>query len=162
MWTDRAVRNRVGFQLAFKRASCFGAAVRRAREIAKEAVQEAHCRSLRHTQRFCSEAHYRAWLCRAAANVVSDYFRRDRRLRQAEADSFPAPSCDSFERDEGLRWAMEQLAKEDQGLLHRYYFNDMTYEQIAVEYRRSPTWVCIRMRSAGKRLRHLLTTQGFA
>jgi RNA polymerase sigma factor (sigma-70 family) len=160
-WTVRALEDRVGYRSAYLRAFSLGAQASRARDVAEEAVQEAHRRAHSPEQGFRSEEHYRSWLVMVAVNVVRDFFRRARRTRQvSDPETIPAAHTDP-DRAEIIHWAIARVSEPEQTLLRGCYFEDKTYEELACAQGRSITWVWQRMRQARAQMRRLLESQGF-
>ena len=105
------------------------------RSDAEDLYQEVFLRYLTKAPAFTSEDHRKAWLLRVAVNCANRFHTAPWRRRTeplSEALSVPAPE------GEDLWEELRRLPERDRTVLHLYYYEDMTTEEIAKLLDRNP------------------------
>ena len=124
---------------------------------AEDLYQEVFLRYLTKAPLFVSEEHRKAWLLKVTVNCANRFHamrgrRRTEPLNQAL--SVPAPE------GEGLWEELRRLPKRDRTILHLYYYEDLTTEEIAQILERNPATVRSQLLRARNRLKKLLLEEG--
>ena len=106
---------------------------------------------------FESEEHRKHWLLRVAVNCANRFHTAPWRKRTeplSEALSVPAPE------GEDLWEELRRLPEKDRTVLHLYYYEDMTTEEIAQMLDRNPATVRSQLLRARAKLKKLLVEEG--
>ena len=124
---------------------------------AEDLYQEVFLRYLTRAPAFTSEEHRKAWLLRVAVNCANRFHTAPWRKRTeplSEALSVPAPE------GEDLWEELRRLPERDRTVLHLYYYEDMTTEEIAKLLDRNPATVRSQLLRARAKLKKLLVEEG--
>lgn len=124
---------------------------------AEDLYQEVFLRYLTKAPLFASEEHRKAWLLKVTVNCANRFHAmRGRRRTEplSQALSVPAPE------GEGLWEELRRLPKRDRTILHLYYYEDLTTEEIAQILERNPATVRSQLLRARNRLKKLLLEEG--
>lgn len=127
------------------------------RSDAEDLYQEVFLRYLTRAPAFTSEDHRKAWLLRVAVNCANRFHTAPWRKRTeplSEALSVPAPE------GEDLWEELRRLTEKDRTVLHLYYYEDMTTEEIAKLLDRNPATVRSQLLRARAKLKKLLVEEG--
>lgn len=127
------------------------------RSDAEDLYQEVFLRYLTKAPAFTSEDHRKAWLLRVAVNCANRFHTAPWRKRTeplSEALSVPAPE------GEDLWEELRRLPERDRTVLHLYYYEDMTTEEIAKLLDRNPATVRSQLLRARAKLKKLLVEEG--
>ena len=127
------------------------------RSDAEDLYQEVFLRYLTKAPAFTSEEHRKAWLLRVAVNCANRFPTAPWRKRTEplrEALSGPAPE------GEDLWEELRRLPERDRTVLHLYYYEDMTTEEIAKLLDRNPATVRSQLLRARAKLKKLLVEEG--
>ena len=130
------------------------------RSDAEDLYQEVFLRYLTRAPAFTSEEHRKAWLLRVAVNCANRFHTapwapwRKRTEPLSEALSVPAPE------GEDLWEELRRLPERDRTVLHLYYYEDMTTEEIAQMLGRNPATVRSQLLRARAKLKKLLVEEG--
>lgn len=127
------------------------------RSDAEDLYQEVFLRYLTRAPAFTSEDHRKAWLLRVAVNCANRFHTAPWRKRTeplSEALSVPAPE------GEDLWEELRRLPEKDRTVLHLYYYEDMTTEEIAKLLDRNPATVRSQLLRARAKLKKLLVEEG--
>ena len=127
------------------------------RSDAEDLYQEVFLRYLTRAPAFTSEDHRKAWLLRVAVNCANRFHAAPWRKRTeplSEALSVPAPE------GEDLWEELRRLPEKDRTVLHLYYYEDMTTEEIAKLLDRNPATVRSQLLRARAKLKKLLVEEG--
>lgn len=127
------------------------------RSDAEDLYQEVFLRYLTRAPAFTSEDHRKAWLLRVAVNCANRFHAAPWRKRTeplSEALSVPAPE------GEDLWDELRRLPEKDRTVLHLYYYEDMTTEEIAKLLDRNPATVRSQLLRARAKLKKLLVEEG--
>lgn len=127
------------------------------RSDAEDLYQEVFLRYLTRAPAFTSEEHRKAWLLRVAVNCANRFHTAPWRKRTeplSEALSVPAPE------GEDLWEELRRLTEKDRTVLHLYYYEDMTTEEIAKLLDRNPATVRSQLLRARAKLKKLLVEEG--
>ena len=127
------------------------------RSDAEDLYQEVFLRYLSGAPAFTSEEHRKAWLLRVAVNCANRFHAAPWRKRTeplSEALSVPAPE------GEDLWEELRRLPEKDRTVLHLYYYEDMTTEEIAQMLDRNPATVRSQLLRARAKLKKLLVEEG--
>ena len=127
------------------------------RSDAEDLYQEVFLRYLTKAPAFTSEDHRKAWLLRVAVNCANRFHTAPWRKRTeplSEALSVPAPE------GEDLWEELRRLPERDRTVLHLYYYEDMTTEEIAQLLDRNPATVRSQLLRARAKLKKLLVEEG--
>ena len=139
----------MGYRLAFARTGN--------RSDAEDLYQEVFLRYLTRAPAFTSEDHRKAWLLRVAVNCANRFHTAPWRKRTeplSEALSVPAPE------GEDLWEELRRLPERDRTVLHLYYYEDMTTEEISQMLGRNPATVRSQLLRARAKLKKLLVEEG--
>ena len=123
------------------------------RSDAEDLYQEVFLRYLTRAPAFTSEEHRKAWLLRVAVNCANRFHTAPWRKR-TEPLSVPAPE------GEDLWEELRRLPEKDRTVLHLYYYEDMTTEEIAQMLDRNPATVRSQLLRARAKLKKLLVEEG--
>ena len=124
---------------------------------AEDLYQAIFLRYLTKAPLFASEEHRKAWLLKVTVNCANRFHAmRGRRRTEplSQALSVPAPE------GEGLWEGLRRLPKRDRTILHLYYYEDLTTEEIAQILERNPATVRSQLLRARNRLKKLLLEEG--
>ena len=124
---------------------------------AEDLYQDVFLRYLTKAPLFASEEHRKAWLLKVTVNCANRFHAmRGRRRTEplSQALSVPAPE------GEGLWEELRRLPKRDRTILHLYYYEDLTTEEIAQILERNPATVRSQLLRARNRLKKLLLEEG--
>ena len=127
------------------------------RSDAEDLYQEVFLRYLTKAPAFTSEDHRKAWLLRVAVNCANRFHTAPWRKRTeplSEALSVPAPE------GEDLWEELRRLPEKDRTVLHLYYYEDMTTEEIAQMLDRNPATMRSQLLRARAKLKKLLVEEG--
>ena len=120
---------------------------------AEDLYQEVFLRSLTKAPAFASEEHRKAWLLRVAVNCANRFHTslwRKRTEPLSEALAVSAPE------GEDLWEELRRLPEKDRTILHLYYYEDLTTEEIAQLLGRKPATVRSQLARARNKLKILL------
>ena len=120
---------------------------------AEDVYQEVFLRYLRSDPQFTSEEHRKAWLRRVTINCAKKLHAAPwRRRTEPLSETLEAPSPEG----EALWEELRRLPDKYRTVLHLYYYEDMTTEEIARLLDRSPATVRSQLMRGRDRLRVLL------
>lgn len=122
---------------------------------AEDVFQEAFLRYVEKAPQFQDEEHERAWLLRVTLNCCKDVFRspfRKHRAQLEEAENLPVWDPE----EEQLLERLQKLSKKDRAVLHLFYWEDLTTEQVAKAVGCSPAAARQRLSRAREKLRREL------
>lgn len=123
----------------------------------EDLYQEVFLRYLTRAPAFTSEEHRKAWLLRVTVNCANRFHTALGRRRTeplSEALSVPAPEGESLWEE------LRRLPERDRTILHLYYYEDMTTEEIAQLLERNPATVRSQLLRARTKLKQLLVEEG--
>ena len=104
------------------------------REDAEDILQETYVRAFRRFESLNSESSFRSWLISIARNKVNDYYRKKAETDEVPYDDGIIQYVDvNRSVNTAVSDAMKQLDDSDRELLHLYYWEEMSVQQIAVE-----------------------------
>ena len=124
---------------------------------AEDLYQEVFLRYLTKAPSFTSEEHRKAWLLRVTVNCANRFHSslwRKRTEPLSEALAFPAPE------GEELWEEIRLLPEKYRTILHLYYYEDLTTDEIAQLLERTPATVRSQLTRARDRLKQLLLEEG--
>ena len=127
------------------------------RADAEDVMQTVLLRLYESRKEFESETHLKHWLLRVAVNCANRFHTAPWRKRTeplSEALSVPAPE------GEDLWEELRRLPEKDRTVLHLYYYEDMTTEEIAKLLDRNPATVRSQLLRARAKLKKLLVEEG--
>lgn len=122
---------------------------------AEDVFQEVFLRYVEKAPQFQDEEHERAWLLRVTLNCCKDVFRspfRRNRAQLEEAENLPVWDPE----EEQLLERLQKLSKKDRAVLHLFYWEDLTTEQVAKAVGCSPAAARQRLSRAREKLRREL------
>ena len=130
----------------------------RSRQDAEDVCQEVMLKLCRSADKIESEAHLKHWLIRVTVNECANLFRSPWRkhilpLEEGmlrETGDTPAPN-------DRLDAALQKLKPNQRTVIHLFYYEDMSTEEIARALDVRPTAVRERLHRARKKLKQLLT-----
>ena len=121
----------------------------------EDVFQEVFLRYLEKAPAFEDKAHEKAWLLRVTLNCCKDVFRSPFRKHRARLED--AEDRLVWEPEE--KWLLEvlkRLSKKDRAVLHLFYWEDLTTEQVAKALGCSPAAARQRLSRAREKLRREL------
>lgn len=121
----------------------------------EDVFQEVFLRYVEKAPVFQGQEHEKAWLLRVTLNCCRDLFRspfRRRRTALEEAENLPAWDAEETH----LREQLQKLPKKDRAVLHLFYWEDMTTEQMALALGCQPAAARQRLKRARTKLKKLL------
>lgn len=126
----------------------------RSKADADDVFQEVFLRYLRRAPAFATAEHRKAWLLRVTINRAKTSLARRTLLhsRPAAADAVPFSAPEALE----LHEALEQLAPKDRTVLHLFYYEGYTAEEIGTLLHRKPATVRTQLTRARQKLAVLL------
>lgn len=122
---------------------------------AEDVFQEVFLRYVEKAPQFQDEEHERAWLLCVTLNCCKDVFRspfRRHRAQLEEAENLPVWDPE----EEQLLERLQKLSKKDRAVLHLFYWEDLTTEQVAKAVGCSPAAARQRLSRAREKLRREL------
>lgn len=122
---------------------------------AEDVFQEVFLHYVEKAPKFQNEEHERAWLLRVTLNCCKDVFRspfRRHRAQLEEAENLPVWDPE----EEQLLERLQKLSKKDRAVLHLFYWEDLTTEQVAKAVGCSPAAARQRLSRAREKLRREL------
>ena len=124
----------------------------------EDVFQEVFLRYLEKAPAFEDKTHEKAWLLRVTLNCCKDVFRapfrkRSARLEEAEDLTVWAPE------EASLLEHLRKLSKKDRAVLHLFYWEDLTTEQVARALGCSPAAARQRLSRAREKLRRELNKE---
>ena len=124
---------------------------------AEDLYQEVFLRYLTKAPLFASEEHRKAWLLKVTVNCANRFHAmRGRRRTEPLSQALSVPAQEG----EGLWEELRRLPKRDRTILHLYYYEDLTTEEIAQILERNPATVRSQLLRARNRLKKLLLEEG--
>lgn len=128
----------------------------RSREDAEDAVQDAFIKYYTSDKEFESAEHIKAWLIRITVNrakdISSSFFRRNGMSLEEYTATIPFESREESD----LFTAVMRLDKKYRTVVHLFYYEDYTIEEIAEMLGRSPGTVKSRLNRARQQLKQML------
>lgn len=123
---------------------------------ADDIFQEVFLKLLTHAPAFQSDGHEKAWLIRATVNASVNLLKSA--WRRLEGAPLPdSPTAPELLRDESLADALQSLSAKSRVVIHLYYYEDMTTDEIAEALGMNPASVRARLSRGRKQLKRLLT-----
>lgn len=126
------------------------------REDAEDAVQDAFIKYYTSDKEFESAEHIKAWLIRITVNrakdISSSFFRRNGVSLEEYTATIPFESREESD----LFAAVMRLDKKYRTVVHLFYYEDYTIEEIAEMLGRSPGTVKSRLNRARQQLKQML------
>ena len=121
---------------------------------ADDLFQEVFLRYCQSRQDFANEEHRKAWLIRVTLNCARKRYATvwHRRVELCEPERIAYAQPD----ENVLEEALSQLSQADQAVLHLYYFENYSTEEMATLLHKRPAAVRARLSRARERLRVLL------
>ena len=123
---------------------------------AEDILQETFLQYHQTNKQFDSEQHIRAWLLRVALNRAKDVYRQKKRRRETaledymETLTFPSPESGA------LFSAVMALPEHYRSVIHLFYYEDYTVDEIAKLLRLTQSNVKVRLSRARKLLKESL------
>ena len=138
------------YRLAFARTSTS--------HDADDVYEEVFFRLLKKKPKFHSEEHRRAWLIRVTINC-SNTFLTDlwRKRTQELPEDLPFQEPEDYE----LYSSLQQLQAKYRSVIHLFYYEDMSVEEISHLLNRKPSTVRTQLTRAREQLRHLLKEEDY-
>ena len=132
------------------------------REDADDIFQEVFLIYFRTKPEFNDEEHRKAWLIRTTMNcskrvVDSTYRKRTVALDEMEEESFEFQSKE----ENAVYIALQQLPEKYRIVLHLFYFEDMSVEQISKALDIKPTTVKVQMMRGREMMKEKLKEEGY-
>ena len=132
------------------------------REDADDIFQEVFLIYFRTNPQFNDEEHRKAWLIRTTINcskrvVDSTYRKRTVPLDEMEEESFEFQSKE----ENAVYIALQQLPEKYRIVLHLFYFEDMSVEQISKALDIKPTTVKVQMMRGREMMKEKLKEEGY-
>ncbi len=130
----------------------------RSRQDADDVYQEVFLRYLRRRPIFDSPEHQKAWLIRVTLNCCKKLWASPWRRRTVPLEEMREASPQGWEQPfyPELARALEQLPAHYRAVIHLFYYEDMSVEQISRTLDRKPSTVRTQLTRARQRLRELL------
>lgn len=125
---------------------------------ADDVYEEVFLRLLKKKPKFYSEEHRRAWLIRVTINC-SNTFLTDlwRKRTQELPEDLPFQEPEDYE----LYSSLQQLSAKYRSVIHLFYYEDMSVEEISRLLNRKPSTVRTQLTRAREQLRQLLKEEDY-
>lgn len=124
----------------------------RHREDAEDTYQDVFLKLIRHQPQFETPAHQKAWMIRVTMNCCKD------RLKKASRRDLPLEEASAEEPTDysALYEALGKLAEQDRVLVHLYYYEGYTSEEIGTLLAMNSSTVRSRLKRARARLKDFM------
>ncbi len=131
----------------------------RSRADAEDIYQEVFLNLTKRETAFESEEQLKAWLLRATANRSVNLFRSAwrRHVQTVEAIPEAAEQRESGERFDALNCALDGLSSRYRTVIHLYYYEEMTVDEISAALGVKPATIRSRLARGRERLKAKLT-----
>jgi len=140
------------FKLAFAQTA--------SRVDAEDVHQEVFIRLLKDTSRFADDEHLKAWLLRVTLNCCRDLARSSWRSKVTTGEDLESFTCEndtrSLEAMHELAQALEKLPNETRAVVHLYYYEGYSSEDIAQIMQINPSTIRSRLERGRKELKMIL------
>lgn len=150
-WTRLALEKYLNmvYRLAYART--------RSKQDAEDVSQEVMLKLCKSADKIESETHLKHWLIRVTVNECTNLHRSPwrRRILPLEEGMLPERS-DVPAPNDRLDLALDKLKPEQREIIHLFYYEDMSTEEIARAMHVKPTAVRERLHRARKKLKELL------
>lgn len=150
-WTRLALEKYLDtvYRLAYART--------RSKQDAEDVAQEVLLKLCRHAEEIESEAHLKHWLIRVTVNECANLFRSPWRRRTLPLDEgWLAAQPDAPASNDRLDAALDALNPDQRAVIHLFYYEDMSTEEIARALKIRPATVRERLHRARRKLKKLL------
>ena len=129
----------------------------RSKQDAEDVSQEVMLKLCKSEEKIESETHLRHWLIRVTVNECTNLYRSPWRRRTLPLEEGMLPEkSDAPAPNDRLDMALEALKPEQRDLIHLFYYEDMSAEEIARALHVKPTAVRERLHRARRKLKGLL------
>lgn len=133
----------------------------RNRPDAEDIYQEVFLRFATHEIFFQSAEHQKAWLIRATVNLSINLLRSAWRRRMVPADMSMEREQPAAEMvSDSMNLALDRLPARYRAVIHLFYFEDMSVDEIAKALDMKPSSIRTRLTRGRQRLKTLLTSDG--
>lgn len=123
---------------------------------AEDVLQEVFCRYIRFAPAFADEGHEKAWFIRAAVNCSNSLLTSAWKRRAAVGEEAGEDVTARMEQQTEVYYAVMELPKSQRTVVHLYYYEDCSIEQIAQLTGLSRSAVKSRLFRAREELRYQL------
>lgn len=130
------------------------------RQDAEDVSQEVMLRLVKNASQIESEAHLKAWLIRVTVNQSNNLFRSAWRRLTAPLEEGFARNAEEPPSNDRLDDALDRLSPKLRTVVHLYYYEEMTVEEIAAAIGVRPDAVKMRLSRARRILKQQLTDKG--
>ncbi len=131
------------------------------RQDAEDISQDVMLKLMKHADGIESETHLKAWLIRVTVNQSNNLFRSAwRRLTSPLEDWMPDASREDTPSCAVLDDALEKLTPNLRTVVHLFYYEELSVEEIAACLQIRPETVKVRLSRARKMLKKHLTNGG--
>ena len=127
---------------------------------AEDVSQETFIRYHRSKTEFESESHIKAWLLRTAMNLSKDLLKSFFRKNSVPLEEYAASVPFESPEDSGLFTAVMALPRKYRAVIHLFYYEGYSTNEIAAMLRLSPGNVRMRLSRARDMLRNALSEDG--
>lgn len=128
------------------------------RHDADDVYEEVFLRYLKKRPKFQSEEHRRAWLIRVTINCSNTFLTSVWQKRtQALPEELPFQEQEDYE----LYSCLQQLPAKYRSVIHLFYYEEMSVEEISRLLRRKPSTIRTQLTRAREQLRQLLKEEDY-
>ena len=129
---------------------------------AEDVVQEVFIKLLKHREEFEDREHLKAWLLRVAINQCRDYHKQLFRRRESSFGTLEQFDTEAQAPEEQFVLSeLRKLSETDRNIVYLHYYEGYSLKEIADMTGRSPNAVNVRLVRARKKLRAILSEEGF-
>ena len=133
----------------------------RSRQDAEDVSQEVMLKLCKSTGKIESETHLRHWLIRVTLNECTNLFRSAWRRSTLPLEEGMLPAIEDIPAsNDRLDAALAKLKPDQRAVIHLFYYEDMSTDEIARALKVKPTAVRERLHRARKKLNQLLVGEG--
>lgn len=131
---------------------------------AEDVVQEVFIKLLKHSEGFENREHIKAWLLRVTINQCRDYHKR---LFRRKETVFETELLEQFEparqepEENFVISELRKLSEADRNIVYLHYYEGYSLKEIADMLNKSPNAVNVRLVRARKKLKTILSEEGF-
>lgn len=130
------------------------------KQDAEDISQEVMLKLMKHASQIENESHLKAWLIRVTVNQSNSLFRSAWKRLMMPLEEGVLKEVETLEDDDCLDEALEKLSLNLRTVIHLYYYEEMSMQEIAESLGIRAETVKVRLSRARKILKQHLTEKG--